>query len=61
MCLTQAKNEAASVKKDKGQLKMMEDGQNLRKILAKVHRQKRPKYVYPPPPLQKNKKTNKIY
>ena len=54
MCLTQAKNEAANVKKDKGQLKMMEDGQNLRKILAKVHRQKRPKYVYPP-----SKKTKK--
>ena len=52
MCLTQGKDKATSVKtkdktattkKHKGQLKMMEDEQNLRKILAKVHWQKCPK------------------
>ena len=42
MCLTQAKGEATSVRK-KGQLKMIEIEQNLKKILAKVHRKKRPK------------------
>ena len=55
MCLTQGKDKATSVKtkdktatkKHKGQLKMMEDEQNLRKILAKVHWQKCPKrYIY---------------
>ena len=56
MCLTQGKDKATSVKKKrqnnnkkqhKGQLKMMEVEQNLRKILAKVHWQKCPKrYIY---------------
>ena len=51
MCLTQGKGKATSVKKKqqqqqkkhKSQLKMMEEEQNLRKILAKVHWQKRRK------------------
>ena len=46
MCLTQAKDKATSVKqkkKHKGQLKMMEDEQNLKKILSIVPWQKRPK------------------
>ena len=45
MCFTQGKDQATSVKKKKhkGQLKIMEDEQNLRKILAKVHWQKCPK------------------
>ena len=40
MCLSQFKDKATNVKKHKGQLQMMEDEQNLKKITGKGTRGK---------------------